>query len=151
MKTITWKLDSKIRLEGFKNKHMYLDNEFLMNGASRVHWRGTYPQQYVLFSSQYFPPTGSIDEVVETIYEKEMLAIKNQSEFMGMWQIWSASTAIGRKIRSVFPMRGSEAFRSDLHRIIVPIDKLNREKPHLNIMWTPVVENGSIIHFVLLL
>ena len=90
-------------------------------------------------------------DLVETIYDKEMLAIKNKSEFMGMWQIWSASTVIGRSIRSVFPMRGSESFRSNFNRIVVPIDELNRDKPPLNIMWTPVVENGSIIHFVPLL
>ena len=64
-----------------------------------------------------------------------------------MWQIWSASSVIGRNIRSVFPMRGGEAFRSDFNRIVVPIHELNREKHPLNIMWTPVVENGSIIHF----
>ena len=138
----------RILIEGVLNKDKYLDNNFLINGASRVHRRGTFPQQYTLFSGQYFPPTGSIDEVVETIYEKEMLAIKNKSEFMGMWQIWVASTVVGRKIRSGFPMRGSEAFRSDFNRTVVPIDEMNKDKTPLNIMWTPVVENGSIIHFV---
>ena len=50
----------RIHKEGVKNKNMFLDNEFLSNGATRIHQRGTFPQQYALFSGQYFPPTGSI-------------------------------------------------------------------------------------------
>lgn len=82
---------------------------------------------------------------------KKMLAIKNDCKFMGMWQLWTASSVIGCRIRSVCPMRGSEAFRIDFNRIVVPINELSRHKQSLSIMWTPIVENGQIIHFVALL
>ena len=48
-------------------------------------------------------------------------------------------------------MRGSESFRCDFNRIVVPIDELSRCMKPLNIMWTPMVANGRIIHFVPLL
>ena len=79
------------------------------------------------------------------------MQLKDDGNFMGMWQLWAASNVIGRPIRSVFPHRGSHAFRSDFNRLCVPLKHRCRNCVLLNIMWTPMRVNGGIIHFVPLL
>ena len=39
-------------IEGVKNKVHYLDNTYLSLGASHINKRGTFPQQYAMFSGQ---------------------------------------------------------------------------------------------------
>ena len=55
----------RILIEGVKNKSKYLDDNFLKNAATHLHSRGTFPQQYAIFSGQYFPPSDHLDEIVE--------------------------------------------------------------------------------------
>ena len=100
----------RLVIESVKNKGMYLDNEYLKLEAARVHKRGTFPQQYALFTGQNLPSYGSIDETVEVIYDRDILDLRKDGSYTGMWQIWQACNIIGRPIRSVFPMRGSVAF-----------------------------------------
>ena len=102
-------LPQRILTENLTNKAYYLDNDYLSNGVTRIHSRGTFPQQYALFSGQYFHPVGgNIDDIVEVVYKKEMLNV--YSSFMGMWQLWAACNIIQRPIISVFPERGSPEF-----------------------------------------
>ena len=141
-----------ILIECIQNKHYYLDNEYLSKGVTHIHGRGTFPQQYALFSGQYIPAGyGDIEEIVETIYEREVVTLKNDGAFMGMWQLWAASNLTGRPIRSVFPNHGSTAFRADFNRLIVPVNTSLQKKKPLHIMWTPMHPHGDIIHFVPLL
>ena len=60
---------------------------------------------------------GDLQDVIESVYDNEMLAMCKPGKYMGMWQIWAASNVLGRPIRSVFPMRGSAAFHSDFNRL----------------------------------
>ena len=141
-----------ILIECIQNKHYYLDNEYSSKGATHIHGRGTFPQQYALFSGQYIPAGyGNIEEIVETIYEREVVTLKNDGAFMGMWQLWAVSNLIGRPIKSVFPSHGSTAFRADFNRLIMPINTSLQKKKPLHIMWTPMHPHGDIIHFVPLL
>ena len=137
-------------VEGVRNKVHYLENTYLSLGASHIHGRGTFPQQYALFSGQWYPNTGNVEEIVKNIYETEMMQLRLDGNFMGMWQLWAACNIIGRPIRSVFPERGSYSFRSDFNRLCVPLYKHCRNCLPLNILWTPMRVNGDI-HFVPLL
>ena len=110
-------------IEGVKNKSHYLDNSHLSLGATHIHGRGTFPQQYAMFSGQQFPTCGDLDDIVESIYDTEMVQIINDGTFMGMWQLWAAANVIGRPIRSVFPECGSYQFRSDFNRLCVPLNE----------------------------
>ena len=141
----------RLVIEGVKNKCMYLDNEYLKLGATHVHKRGTFPQQYALFIGQNLPSCGSIDDTVEVIYDRDILDLRKDRLYTGMWQIWQACNIIGRPIRSVFPMRGSVAFQGDFNRLCIPKDVRKRQKVPLNIMWTPVRLNRAVVHFVPLL
>ena len=35
-------------------------------GASHIHRKGTFQQQYAFFSGQQYPNTGNVDDIVET-------------------------------------------------------------------------------------
>ena len=73
----------------------------MSNGATRKHSHGTFPQQYALFSGQFFHPVGgNIDDIIEVVYKKEMLSVCNNRSFMGMWQLWAACNLIQRPIVS---------------------------------------------------
>ena len=45
----------RLVFEAVLNKDKYLDNEYLKNGATHIHGRGTFPQQYALFTGQNIP------------------------------------------------------------------------------------------------
>ena len=78
-------LCQRILIENVQNKNYYLDNNYLPNGATRIPSHGTFPQQYALFSGQFFHPVGgNIDDTVQVVYEKEMLNICKDGSFMGM-------------------------------------------------------------------
>ena len=111
-------------MEGIINREYYMDNGYLSKGATLIHSRGTFLQQYALFSGQYFHAVGrNVDDIVNTVYEKELLSLKSEGPFMGMWQLWAACNILQRPIMSVFPERGSKAFHSDFNRMLVPTDE----------------------------
>ena len=142
-------LRAKIVVEGVCNRPRYLDNDYLTIGSNCLRQQGTFMEQYALFSGQY--AHGDLQDVIESVYENEMLAMCRPREYMGMWQIWAATNVLGRPVRSVFPMCGSAAFRSDFNRLCIPFNTQVRKKEPVVIMWTPTVHNGKIHHFVLLL
>ena len=94
---------------------------------------------------------GDLQDVIESVYEQEMFEMSQSNTYMGMWQIWQATNVLGRPIKSIFPDRGSQAFRSDFNWLCVPYNQwLRNKEPYYN-MWTPTVQNGKIQHFVPLL
>ena len=134
------------------NKQIYLDDAYLRNGATYIHKCGTFPQQYALFSGQYIHAGfGNVNNIVEIIYEKEIVTLKNDGAFMGMWQLGALTNILGRPIRSIFPHRGSTEFCADFNQLLVPLNASLRNKSPLHIMWTPMYPHGDIIHFVPLL
>ena len=82
----------------------YLDNEYLKYGVTHIHGRGTFLQQYALFTGQNIPLSGCVDETVEMIYDQDVLDLCKEGSYTGMWQMWQCSNIIGRPLRSVFPM-----------------------------------------------
>ena len=106
----------RILMECVKNKQIYLDDAYLRIGATHIHKWGTFPQQYALFSGQYIHAGfGNINDIVEIIYEKEIVTLKNDGAFMGMWQLWALTNILGRPIRSIFPHCGSTEFHADFN------------------------------------
>ena len=82
-------LRARIVIEGVYNKRRYLDNDYLALGSNSVRQKGTFTQQYALFSGQY--AHGELLDVIESVYDNEMLAMCKPHEYMGMWQIWAAT------------------------------------------------------------
>ena len=143
----------RIIIECIKNKQLYIDNDYLTNGATYIHKKGTFLQQYAMFSGLNIPPsgTGNLDDWVDVIYNAKIMDIQKDCDFMGMWQLWATSNIIRQPVRTVFPHQGSFTFRSDFNRMLYPQDRpLHKLKP-LVIMWTPFTLNGKIDHFIPLL
>ena len=142
---------TRLLVELVKHKRLYLSEEFLSNGTS-FRTDSTFAEMYATFSGQHLKMTrGNVEEIIEKIFQNEMLALRWPGTFMGMWQVWAASSVISRPIRSVFPERGREIFRGNFNRRVVPIDITKRRRDALNIMWTPCVPHGEVQHFVPLL
>ena len=112
-------LRAKIVVEGVYNKQRYLDNSYLSMGLNSLQNESSFTEQYALFSGQY--AHGNIDEIIECVYEKEMLEMSHKDTHMGMWQIWASTNVTGRPIMSIFPDRGSAAFRSDFKSVMCTI------------------------------
>ena len=109
-------LHQRILIENVQNKNYYLSNSYLSNGTTIIHSCGTFPQQYTVFSDQFFHHAGgNIDDIVEVVYEKERLSVHNDGSFMGMWKLWAACNIIQRPIVSAFPVRGSPEIRADFN------------------------------------
>lgn len=147
-------LEIRIRLliELVKNKRYYLDENYLGLGTRFRNQGCTFASMYAEWSGQHIPmQRDNIEEIIEMIYNNEVLAMRLNHTYMGLWQMWAASNVLGRPLQTVFPDRGSAKFRPNYHRLLVPIDVSNRKKEPLHIMWTPVVPNGEICHFVPLL
>ena len=142
-------LRAKIVVEGVYNKQRYLDNNYLSMGSNSLQTEGPYSEQYALFSGQY--AHGNIEDIIESVYEKEMLEMSQKNTHMGMWQIWASTNVISRPILSIFPDRGSPAFRSDFNRLCVQYLAQLRKKEPIYITWTPTVHHGPIQDFVPLL
>ena len=142
-------LRARIVIKGVLNKNRYLDNTYLSLGSSCIRSGGTYTEQYALFSGQH--AHGDLQDVIESVYEEEMVEMLQSNTYMGMWQIWQSTNVLGRPIKSIFPDHGSPAFRSDFNRLCVPYNAWLRNKEPYYIMWTPTVSNGKIQHFVPLL
>ena len=107
-------------------------------GSNSLRTEGSYSGQYALFSGQY--AHGNIEDIIESVYEKEMLEMSQKNTHMGMWQIWVSTNVISRPIMSIFPNRGSPAFRSDFNWLCVPYLAQLRKKEPIYIMWTPTVK-----------
>ena len=49
------------------------------------HGRGTFPQQYALFTGLNIPLSGCVDETVEMIYDQGVLDLCKEGSYTGMW------------------------------------------------------------------
>ena len=136
-------------IESVVNKLRYLDHGYLSSGFQNIPQDVTLPEIYAMFSGQN--SAGLSDNVVETVYEREVMSIAKNGTYMGMWQLFAAANVLAHPIRSVFPMRGSEQFRRNFNHLCLPVDGRHRRKNTIAIMWTPTVENGPVHHFVPLL
>ena len=100
-------------------------------GSNSLQTEGSYSEQYALFSGQY--AHGNIEDIIESVYEKEMLEMSQKNTHMGMWQIWASTNVISRPIMSIFPDRGSPAFRSDFNTVMCLIPcPTEEERTHLH-------------------
>ena len=129
----------------------YLDNIYVSVGAHNFYDRGTLTEQYAMYSDSYIPNTGNGVDVLD-LYKQEVMDIRRDCAFMGIWQIFQAANNLKWSIQSVFPNIGNENVIKDLNRTVYCIDRAHNAKRATNIMWTPMqVKNLRPCHFVPLL
>ena len=139
---------AKIVIENVIIKEKYLNHKYLSQGAVEVRKDVTLPE---IFTKMQQNAAGMSDNIVESVYEKEIMSLTKKGSYMGMWQLFAAANVLAHPIRSIFPLRGSAQFQRNFNRMCMPIDGRHRRKKPLTIMWTPSVANGPIHHFVPLL
>ena len=99
---------AKIVIESVINKEKYLNHEYLSQGAVEVCEDVTLPEIFTRFSGQN--AAGLSDNIVESVYKKEIMSLTKKGSYMGMWQLFAAANVLAHPIRSIFPLRGSEQF-----------------------------------------
>ena len=78
-----------------------------------------------MFSGQN--AAGLSDNIVESVYEKEIMSLTKKGSYMGMWQLIAAANVLACPLRSIFPLRGSEQFRRNFNHMCMPIqNRLSR-------------------------
>ena len=139
----------RIIYEAVLNMAVYLDDNYVSNGAHNFYDRGTLPEQYAQYSDNYNPHATFN---MERLYQKEVLEICQDGAYMGIWQIFQVVNVIKRPVTSVHPMIGNPNVRKDLHRTVYCINNMHNNQSPLSIMWTPMqVNGGRPCHFVPLL
>ena len=99
---------AKIVIESVINKEKYINRKYLSQGALEVREDVTLPEIFTMFSGQN--AAGLSDNIVESVYEKEIMSLTKKGSYMGMWQLFAASNVLAHSIRSIFPLRGSAQF-----------------------------------------
>ena len=142
----TYEMRVKIILFSVLHKDKLLSHDYLSQGVFNLRQDITLPKLYAMFLGQN--AAGLSDNVVETVFEREIMSLTKERSYMGIWQLFAGANVLGHPLRSVFPLRGSDAFRRDFNHICYPIDGRQKRKHPITIMWTPTVENGPVHHFV---
>ena len=128
---------------------MYLDDNYVSNGAHNFYDRGTLPEQYAQYSDNYNPHAAFN---LAGLYKQKVLDICKDGAYMGIWQIFQVANVIKRPVTSVHPKIGNPNVREDLHRTVYCINNTHNYKHPLYIMWTTMqVKGGHPCHFVPLL
>ena len=81
----------RIIYEAVLNMAMYLDDNYVSNGAHNFYDRGTLPELYAQYSDNYNPHATFN---MERLYQKEVLEIYQDGAYMGIWQIFQVVNVI---------------------------------------------------------
>ena len=131
------------------NMAMYLDDNYLSNGAYNFYDRGTLPEQYTQYMNNY-NPHATFNML--KLYKQEVHDICKDGVYMGIWQIFQVANVIKRPVTSVHPKIGNPNVCEDLHLTVYCINNIQNNQSPLCIMWTPMqVNGGQSCHFVPLL
>ena len=116
-------------------------------GAHNFYDCATLLEQYVQYSANYIPNNAIPLDVLD-LYKKEVMDIRKDVAFMGIWQIFQAANVLKCPIQSVFPSIGNVNVIKDLNRTVYCIDHGNNAKCAANIMWTPMQVTNSFHGFL---
>ena len=91
---------------------------------------------------------------IRDVYQKEIMGITKNSEYMGIWQLHQAAEAFRRPIGSVFPHPSNLNLREDMNRIILPLNPTFDIRQPVHVQWTPLHKAtyaADVKHFVCLM
>ena len=88
-------MEIRVRLvyEAILNINSYVDNIYVSVGARHFYDRATLTKQYAQYSDNFIPNTGRPIDVLD-IYKKEVMDIRKDGAFMGIWQIFHAANVV---------------------------------------------------------
>ena len=143
----------RLTFEAVIKEKSFLQHDILMRGSS--HGSQNRPASYATYSGHITPEITVLNQhSIRTVYQREVLANSKEFTYMGVWQIHHAAEAFKRPIGCVYPRRTNRDVRSDLNRIVLPINPSHDQKRPVYIMWMPLtIDDGpsAVKHFVALL
>ena len=98
--------------EAVLNMEMYMDHNYVSNGAYNFYDHGTLPEQYAQYLDNY-NPQATFNML--RLYKQEVLDTCKDGAYMGIWQIFQVANVIKRPVTSVHPKIGNPNVRRDLH------------------------------------
>ncbi|XP_069117201.1 uncharacterized protein [Argopecten irradians] len=129
---------ARIIVELVNHADEYLDNIILSNGLESLGRKESLPVIYAQYSDFYLPGTHITDETLQLVYEHEVLSIRRNGTYMGIWQIHALASLLGCCVHSICPKYGGFNTRRHLHRKIYPLGKCQLPDNSLPpmVMWT---------------
>lgn len=98
----------RIVVELVENENKYLDDNLLSprNSMSINRKKKAYPSKnYAQYSDTYIPGTKLNRQSIQKLYRAEVMAVKEDKCFMGIWQIHALASVLETPIYSVYPNR----------------------------------------------
>ena len=143
----------RIIVEAVMHKDQYLSQSYLERGHIGIGSKDL-TKAFALYSDEYTPPNELKENDIENIYKKEIMKIRRNKTFMGIWQIFALSSVLSRPIFSIYPKLGNKNVRSDLHRVFEPQEKKSSATSY--VMWSSTrkdltTANSIPNHFVAVL
>ena len=118
-------------------------------GATNFYRLGTLSDQYAMYFDKYNPER---ELNVRAIYVQELMDIRKDGAYMGIWQLFQLANVLENPVCSVYPDGGNMNIRGDLNCKIFYKNETANSKQPINLMWTPMqVGNGRPCHFIPLL
>ena len=113
------------------------------------------PRMYATYSPQLLQRHRTLNcDEIHDVYQKEIMGITKNSEYMGIWQLHQAAEAFRRPIGSVFPHPSNLNLREDMNRIILPLNPKFDIRQPVHVQWTPLHKDtyaADVKHFVCLM
>jgi len=127
---------ARIVIEGILNEDIYLDHAYLNIDATYKNWPDI-THQFVQYSPKMIAGAKLNEEVIRKVYRAEMMEVRRNGTYMGIWQIIQAANFMQRSLFIVYPLLGyADNVRRDMHRLIRPYGSNDTGKPLCGIMWS---------------
>ena len=128
----TYHLEIRMRIvkEAVDNYKWYIGDRYLGRGQSKpCQW-----SRVVTYS--LFSPAHDQNLSVEEVYKKEVMTIRSNSSYMGVWQFHQVANVVHRPVMCIYPDEASENAREHLNRAFIPM--WGEESTPIMIEWTPM-------------
>ena len=126
-------------------------NKYLNNGYLSIDSCEDLVSQYCLYSGSLLPCNRLTHESISATYENELMTIRRDGSYMGIWEFYQAANVVRRPIGSVYPEGTNATVRHHINKIILPFERCLAEKQPLFIQWTPLhitCKAYQVKHFV---
>ena len=146
----------RITFTAILEEESFLKHDILTRGCRR----GTANKaaSYAYYSGSITPEITVLTESsIRRVYQRDVIANSRSGNYMGIWQFHHAAEAFKRPLGSVYPRHTNKDLRSDMNRMILPLNPCHDNKQPAHFMWTPMrkkdeddptTANHNINHFV---
>ena len=136
---------------------LHEDSLLSQSVLSRGQARGSknVPRMYATISPKLLRKHRKLDrDDIRDVYQLELMGIRRDGEYMGVWQLHQSAVAFQRPLGSIFPYPASTSLRDELNRMILPLNSVFDTKQPVHVQWTPMSKDrqaSDVCHFVCLL